>query len=119
MYKLFIVTRSDLPPGARAAQSVHAALAFAHEHPQIETYWFKNSNNLVILEAPDEEALDRLTLRAEQEGIPYVDFHEPDFNDALTAIALGPTAWRIVSSLPLALKPPKAPQASSEVPMVV
>lgn len=49
--KLFIITRADLPPGVIAAQSVHAALAFAHEHPEVEGAWFAGSNNIVLLAA--------------------------------------------------------------------
>jgi hypothetical protein len=37
--KLYIVTRRDLHPGARLAQSVHAAVAYALEHPAATRAW--------------------------------------------------------------------------------
>lgn len=106
--KLFIVTRADLPPGARAAQSVHAALLFAHDHPDEESAWFAGSNNLVLLEAPDERALVELCKRAWDAGIPYSVFTEPDFGDATTAVAIAPAGYRLVSNLPLTLREKKA-----------
>jgi len=105
--KLFIVTRADLPPGARAAQLAHAALAFAFEHPEIAGAWHRGSNNIVLLEATDERALIELWKRAWDAGIPYSAFTEPDFGDAMTAVAIGPSGHRLVSSLPLALREPK------------
>jgi peptidyl-tRNA hydrolase len=105
--KLFIVTRADLPPGARAAQLAHAALAFAFEHPEIAGAWHRGSNNIVLLEAKDERALVELWRRAWDENVPYSVFTEPDFGDATTAVAIGPEGWRLVSSLPLALREPK------------
>lgn len=105
--KLFIVTRSDLPPGARAAQLAHAALAFAFEHSEIAKSWHLNSNNIVLLEAKDEQALHALGARAGAAKIAWTMFREPDFDNATTAIAIAPEGWRIVSSLPLALREPK------------
>lgn len=105
--KLFIVTRADLPPGARAAQLAHAALAFAFEHPEIAGAWHRGSNNIVLLEARDEQALHALGARAGAAGVAWSMFREPDFDNATTAIAIGPDGWRLVSSLPLALREPK------------
>jgi hypothetical protein len=106
--KLFIVTRADLPPGARAAQSVHAALAFAHEHPDVCGSWYRGSNNIVVLEAPDEDALIMLMHATENApGVTCSAFKEPDFDDEVTAIAVSHAAHRLVSHLPLALKEPK------------
>jgi len=39
MEKLYIITRSDLDPGSRCAQAVHAALAYALEHPEAARAW--------------------------------------------------------------------------------
>lgn len=102
--KLYVITRSDLLPGARAAQSVHAALAFAHEHPDVEAPWHEASNNLVLLEVPDEAALLALGEAAKRRGVACSLFTEPDLNDALTAIALGPEGRPLVSCLPLTLR---------------
>jgi len=105
--KLYIITRSDLSPGSRAAQSVHGALAFAHEHPEVTGTWYRSSNNIVLLETENEVALLELAMKAKANGVPCSVFKEPDFEDATTSIAIGPSGWRLVSSLPLALREPK------------
>jgi peptidyl-tRNA hydrolase len=105
MEKLYIVTRSDLSPGARCAQSCHAIRLFAEEHPDADREWYRGSNNLVVLEAENEGALMGLAAKARSEGIAASEFREPDFADAVTAVALGGAASRFLSSLPLALKP--------------
>jgi peptidyl-tRNA hydrolase len=102
--KFYVITRSDLPPGAQAAQAVHGAIAFVMEHPVIARYWHLKSNNLVLLEVPSEECLLHLASRAQDAGIEHEVFREPDFDDTVTAVALEPAGARLVSSLPLALK---------------
>jgi peptidyl-tRNA hydrolase len=104
MEKLYIVVRADIPHGARVAQSVHAAFQIGHEHPELVASWLRNSSNLVVLEIPDETALMALRRRAELANVPVSLFREPDFGGTATALALGPEAWRMVSSLPLALR---------------
>lgn len=104
MDPLYIVTRADLPPGARCAQSCHTLRAFVDAHPELDRAWFAASNNLVVLETPDEAALVALAARAAARGVATATFREPDYGDALTGVALGPGASRLVSSLPLALR---------------
>lgn len=104
MDRLYIVTRSDLPPGARIAQAVHAAFQIASESPSLVACWLRDSGNLVVLEAPDEPALVALQARAELAGIPASLFRETDLGGAATALALGTGARRLVASLPLALR---------------
>jgi hypothetical protein len=53
--------------------------------------------------APNEDALEALAKKAEGRYIQVSRFREPDRNNELTAIALGPEGRRITSSLPLAL----------------
>jgi hypothetical protein len=66
----------------QASQSVHAALAFAHEHPVSgECY-------LVLLAARDVLDLSWLLADAIQSGWRAVAFYEPDLNNELTAVAL-------------------------------
>ncbi len=107
MNKLFVVTRGDLPPGAIAAQSVHAGFAFAHEHQFEWRTWLLGSNNIVLLSVPDEPALLELAQRAQMAGVSVSLNREPDFGNSLTAIAIGPAGRKLVSSLPKALRPPK------------
>jgi peptidyl-tRNA hydrolase len=105
--KLYIVVRADLPPGDRAAQSCHAAFAFAMRHPTEAGRWFWDSNNIVLLECADEAALRGLVVRARLAEVPYALFSEPDFDCHATACAFSTGARRFLSSLPLALKEPK------------
>jgi peptidyl-tRNA hydrolase len=102
--KLYIITRADLIPGARAAQSCHAMRAFIEEHPGIDKEWYAQSNNIVLLEVADEHELYKLALRARSEGIPYAVFREPDFDNTITGIALAPEGSRLVSNKRLALR---------------
>lgn len=90
--KLYAVTRADLPAGLRCAQVGHALIAYALTHgPALP-------DNLVVLEVPDEPALRAVLARIDT---PHVAFTEPDLDGALTAIAVGPDAWRALSSIPL------------------
>ena len=109
MDKLFVITRSDLNPGAQLAQSAHALSAFACAFPDEHRAWHEGSNNLVALSVPDEAALQRLLQTAVCRLVACAQFREPDFGDELTAVALfGDKAARLVSSLPLALRPSRA-----------
>ena len=102
--KLFFITRADLPPGDRAAQSVHGAIVFTLTYPDLVRAWHDTSNNVVLLEAKDEAALVKLAARAAAASVPLCTFSEPDLGDEMTALALGPTGYRLVSSLPLTLR---------------
>lgn len=102
--KLYIITRSDLPAGARAAQACHAMRQWSQDCREDDAVWFAESNTLVLLETADETALEALLSRARAAGVANAEFREPDFQDALTAIAIGWTGARLVSNLPLALK---------------
>lgn len=105
--KLYIIIRADLPPGPIAAQACHAAIQFGVEHRVCTDDWYQKTNNLVLLAVPDERALLALARRVEEAGFAHSVFREIDFNDDATAMALEPDGWRLVSSLPLALKPRK------------
>jgi len=102
--KLYIITRADLIPGARAAQSCHAMRAFVSEHPEIDKEWYAKSNNIVLLEVPDETELYKLALRARSEGLACAIFREPDFDNTITGVALGPDAKHLVPNIKLALR---------------
>ncbi|WP_390889930.1 peptidyl-tRNA hydrolase [Dactylosporangium aurantiacum] len=100
-----MVTRADLPPGIQATQATHAALDFAVAHPDTFRDWHAGSNTLVLVAARDEDALDRLRVAASAAGHRHVGFREPDLGGALTALAVEPAAYRLLSHLPLALRP--------------
>lgn len=115
MRRLYIVVRSDLDPGAQIAQAVHAATAFACAHASCCRAWQATDNNVVVLAASDLEHLDRLRMKIAELVDRRVAIHEPDLGWQLTAIAFEgiPQAARVVSSLPLALRPPKIASASA------
>lgn len=89
-----------------AAQAVHAAFEYAVVHPKQAAAWYRESNYLVLLEVPGEGALQDLSRRAQLREIPAVEVREPDYDDQLTAIVLGPgdAARKLCSSLPLAMR---------------
>lgn len=64
--------------------------------------WMKNSNYIVILAVPDEEALLSYARRVgDWDGILVT---EPDIGDEATALAIVPGEhWKMLSDLPLAL----------------
>jgi peptidyl-tRNA hydrolase len=100
MQRLYVVGRADLVPGLRAAQLCHAARLFADEHPEVEGAWYRDSNNLVLLEVEDEAELVALAARAR---CAVSINREPDLGNEVTAIALAPSAKPLVRHLPLAL----------------
>lgn len=101
--KLYLVTRSDLPPGAQAAQLVHAMAEFASDRPETFAAWKADSNTVVCLAARNEEELHKLRDRLDAACVEYVAFTEPDLDGALTSIALEPDGASFVKRLPLAL----------------
>lgn len=72
--------------------------------------WHRDSNYVALLAAKDEGELQKLIDKANQKGIRYVAFYEPDMDNQLTAICFEPTdaARRLTSSIPLALKEKRA-----------
>lgn len=103
MDKLFVVVRADLPPGLQLPQSCHALRLFAAEHPEIESRWYVESNNLVVLATPDKEALTKLAYDCARDGIEVSMFREPDCDNEPTALAVGPRARKRLARYPLAL----------------
>jgi len=103
--KLYLVTRADLSPGAQAVQAAHALQQFNVEHPEVARAWHQESNYLALLAAPDEAGLALLLKKAQRRGLEASAFREPDFGDALTAIAIAPgaDARALTRAFPLAL----------------
>ena len=101
--RLYVVVALSLAPGARVAQAVHAAFAFAAAHPAATAAWTAASNTIAVVGVRDETALAELLHRAGTYGLATAAFREPDLGDALTAVALGPDALtaRLCRGLPL------------------
>lgn len=98
MKRLYVVVRSDIPPGLQLAQACHAAYAFGATRTAEDV-----GDNLVVLHATQED-LERLVDEAQRGVCSCVPFHEPDLGGELTAAAFGVGARRILSCLPLALR---------------
>lgn len=103
MDKLYLVTRSDLPPGQQAVQAAHSLHSFESEHRTVYVAWRDESQTLAFLAAPNEGALQRLLEKAEWAGVPAAGFLEPDLGNSLTAVALGPEGKRLCRRYPKAL----------------
>lgn len=100
--KLYVVTRTDLPIGAQAAQAAHAAIEAARADTAHVRAWHSQSNTIVLLVADSHAKLERLAAAADVRGCEMHVFREPDLGDQLTAIALlGDRAERVCAGLRL------------------
>jgi hypothetical protein len=113
MMKLYVVVREDLAPGLELAQALHAAVELAILRPEDALAWRRESQNVAILgERGGEAGLSATHARVRAMGARPVLFHEPDLGGAFTAFAFladdASPAARCLSSLPLALRPPRA-----------
>lgn len=97
--KLYIVVHAALSVGMKIAQGCHALRAFVEAQPALDREWFTTANNIVVLQNDD---IPSLAERLKAAGFIVAAFHEPDLDDQMTAIAVEPSAWRLLSSLPLA-----------------
>jgi peptidyl-tRNA hydrolase len=89
--KLFIVVREDLPYGSPCAQVAHALTEFSIKYPVDFHDWYNVSNTIAVLRVPTMLDLAKLCDRAEFEGCRKAEFHEPDLNNELTAVAFEPS----------------------------
>ncbi len=78
---------------------MHAAIEFALAFPDVAAA----AATVVLLAASDELSLIWLRADAIAAGLRVTSFCEPDLDDAVTALALEPTASRLLGRLPLAL----------------
>jgi hypothetical protein len=111
MERLYVIVRADLSAGAQLAQSCHAVSAFAYRYRVEHDAWQANDQNLVVLSVENESALGELLCVVAGSGAKVAAFHEPDFGNQLTAFAVSGEAARLLSSLPLALRAPRAQAA--------
>lgn len=100
------MTRQDLAPGYQLVQSVHAAIDFSVEYPDLTKGWNIQSNYLACLSTEDEASLFKLISKLESKGITHKIFREPDIDNQVTAVAIEPgdLSRRVTSNYPLALK---------------
>jgi peptidyl-tRNA hydrolase len=117
--KLHLITRADLPLGQQAVQIVHAMREFVREHPDEDHEWYRKSNTLAFLEVEDEKALTALLSAARLRRIACSGFREPDRDDELTAIAIGPQGKGLCRRLRLAMSEVDACEAITCTPTIV
>lgn len=103
--KLIIVVRQDLRPGQQASQIAHTMTEFMVQYPESAKQWYAQSNTLVLLAAENEHGLQRIIDKAFDLGVQTAIFREPDFDGAITGVALKPDCknHRICRELPMAL----------------
>lgn len=79
---------------------------FVMNHPESANQWHEKSNSIIILEAPDAQALSALQQKAINRGIIVQEFREPDLGDEITALAFAPgkNVRRLLSNYPLSGK---------------
>lgn len=105
MEKLYVIVRQDLPAGLLLAQVGHAVQAMNDQHPDVIASWA--DGNLVVLGVGSAKTLSELHCSLCRQRVATVIFCEPDRDGEPTAVAAGDSAItrRLVSSLPLALRP--------------
>jgi len=89
--KLYIVVREDIPYGSPCAQVAHALTEFSIKYPADFRDWYVASNTIAVLQVPTMLDLAKLCERAEFESVRKAEFHEPDLNNELTAVAFEPS----------------------------
>lgn len=96
---LYVVLLADLEPGQMLAQTAHVVYDFSKIHADFEV-----GDVVVILEAPDEQRMTSLIWHADQAGVKWQPFYEPDLDNKLTAVAFAGGAQKYLADLPLALR---------------
>ena len=81
--KLYVTVRKDLTHSQRAVQAGHALAEYLLHSPNFR---WKNET-LIYLGVKGLRQLENLKRKLELQGVPYVEFHEPDMNNEVTAIA--------------------------------
>ncbi|MCK5613796.1 hypothetical protein KAR91_68665 [Candidatus Pacearchaeota archaeon] len=83
MNKLFVIVRKDLSHSQRAVQAGHALAEYLLHSPN-----FRWKNEILIyLGIKGLKQLENLMRKLDFHGIKYIEFHEPDLNNEVTAIA--------------------------------
>jgi len=81
--KLYVIVRKDLSISQQAVQAGHALAAYLLDG--LFCRW--KNETLIYLGVKGLRQLNNLKNKLEFFGVPYVEFHEPDLNNEVTAIA--------------------------------
>ena len=86
-------------------QSKHSLGRFAYHHYDKFKHWMETSEYLVSLSIDNEDKLQRLFYKLQDNGADVVAFTEPDIDNQLTSICYygTPELIKITSNLKLAL----------------
>lgn len=95
--KLYIAVRADLSIAQQAVQACHAVRDFSLSFPE------EGADTLVLVNVPDEAALEQVRVRCRRTGIRHAAFREPDLGDVLTSVAIAPEGRSICRRFSLAL----------------
>ena len=87
-------------------QTAHSVAEFAHQFPIEFQEWKTKSNYLVSLSVDNEERLQRLYYKLQDNGANVVAFTEPDIDNHLTSICYygTPEMRKLTQNLDLALE---------------
>jgi hypothetical protein len=95
-----------LSAGQQLVQSGHAIAEFIQHFPSEFQEWKRDSNYLISLSIDNEERLQRLFYKLQDNGANVVAFTEPDIDNQLTSICYygTPEMRKITQNLDLALE---------------
>lgn len=97
-----MVVCDDLPSSSqKAVQGAHALTQYILRNLQEAQQWEKDSNVLVFLRVPDEQALISTADKLKINGVPVEVFTEPDLGNRATALAASPSAAKHLKRYPL------------------
>jgi len=87
------------------AQTVHSSNRFAYHYPELHRDWIEKSEYVVNLSIDNEDKLQRLYYKLQDNGAVVIAFHEPDIDNQLTSICYygTPELRKLTSSLKLSL----------------
>lgn len=97
--RLYTVCLSELPTGAKVAQTGHVVAEYAHARPDAFRAWKLEGQYLICLQADDLVEVSNMLIA---NGHDLVHFFEPDLDGQMTAIAVDGSARKLLSSLRLA-----------------
>jgi hypothetical protein len=92
---MYIITRSDLSAGMQLAQVAHVAAGFNGDHGEVD-------DTVIVLKVPNELVLYKHLAELFSHTDRLTWFLEPDLDNALTAVAVGPEAKHLLKKLKLA-----------------
>ena len=88
-YRMYAIAMRHLSGIQKAIQCWHAGQHYANKYGDRADFkqWATKDETIIILEAGTTDQLKKVKKKLEKLGVPVTDFHEPDFDNALTAIA--------------------------------